>query len=112
MILQFKGKKENWVYEEAETIEIAKFKVSGHKDCDDENGDSKEICETVSRIKQEVLENTIGSEIEFLLGYPIYKASFVKAVTLCKNNKKITYVFDVEREVYLLSGNAKTVRKV
>lgn len=112
MILQFKGMKENWVYEEAETIEIANFKVSGHKDYDDKNEDSKEIRETVNRIKQEVLENTIGSEIEFLLGYPIYKASFVKAATLCKNNKKTTYVFDIEREIYLLNGNGKTVRKV
>lgn len=112
MILQFKGMKENWVYEEAETIEIAKFKVSGLKNCDDEKIDPKETRETAKKIEQEVLENTIGSEIVFLLGKPIYKASSVKAATLCKNNKKITYVFDIEREVYLLNGDGKTVRKV
>lgn len=114
MILQFRGFDKNWVYEEAESIAISSpVKISGKREYDGKDIELSEAKELSEKIDQEIREATSGSNIVYLTGKPVYQLGYVKvAILYTKNSLDTTYVFDVDREVYLLNGNGKTVRKV
>lgn len=113
MILQYKGFKDNWTYEEAETITIATVEVTRAKietnDSDEELNLIKNISE---KIDQEIRDATNCLNISYITPKPIYEIGYVKVAMLSDKNKDCAYVFDTNIEVYLLNNSGKTVRKV
>lgn len=115
MILQYKGFRNNWTYEEAEnitisTVEVTKLcKIEGNIDIKLEISEIKELSE---KIEQEIREATNCANIVYITEQPIYELGYVKVAMLCSKNKEVTYVFDMQKEVYLLNDSGKTVRKI
>lgn len=113
MILQYKGFNNNWVYEEANQIIVSTVETTiadtKANDADEELSLVKELSE---QIEEEIISATHGVNITYLTNKPIYECGSVKVVILSDKNKEVTYVFDMEKEVYLLNSSGKTIRKV
>lgn len=113
MILQFRGFKNNWIYEEAETIAISIVKISKEKiKANDSNDELAEIKNISDKIDKEIREATSGANLVYITDKPVCELGHVKVAVLHDKSKDVTYVFDIEREAYLLNSNGKTVRKV
>lgn len=113
MILQYKGFNNNWTYEEANQITVSTAEVTiadiKANDAEEELNLIKKFSE---QIEEEIISATHGINITYLTNKPIYKCGNVKVVILSDKNKEVTYVFDMEQEVYLLNDSGKTIRKV
>lgn len=114
MILQFRGYKNNWVYEYAESIAISTVEIT-KADIHVENSEEELsiIKDISSKIEQEIKDATgCGKDIVYITDKPLYELGHVKVAVLANENKHIAYVFDANREVYLMNDNGKTVRRV
>ena len=75
--------------------------------------DSLREMESVRKtIEQEIKDATQCSEIVYIIDKPIFELGYVKVAILAEQNKHLTYVFDVNREAYLLNNNGGTVRRI
>ena len=112
MILQYKGFKDNWVYEEAESIAISTVEITKVK-FDTYKKDNLHEMESVRRtIDKEISDATQCSDIVYIINKPIFELGYVKVAILTEQNKRLAYVFDVNREAYLLNNSGKTVRRI
>ena len=113
MILQYKGFNNNWTYEEANqiTVSIVEITIVDIKENDAEER-LRLIKEFSEKIEEEIISTTHGTNIIYLTNKPIYKCGNVKVIILSDKNKEVTYVFDMEQEVYLLNDSGKTIRKI
>lgn len=114
MILQFRGYKNNWVYEYAESIAVSTVEIS-KAEIHAEDGEEELIIikDVSSKIEQQIKDGTgCGKDIVYITDKPLYELGYVKVAVLADENKHIAYVFDTNREVYLLNDNGKTVRRV
>ena len=110
MVLQFRGYKNNWVYQSAKTIAITEVEITkadiNTKDKEEELSVIKEVA---SEIEHEIRSAIgCGDYITYIVDKPLYELGLVKVAVLGED----TYVFDTNREVYLLNDNGKTVRRV
>lgn len=114
MILQFRGYKNNWVYEYAESIAISTVEITKAEIHAEDAKEELTIAKNISsKIEQEIKEQTgCGKDIVYITYKPLYELGYVKVAVLADENKHIAYVFDTDREVYLLNDNGKTVRRV
>lgn len=114
MILQYRGFNNNWTYEEANQITVSTAEISvielKEKNVHEELKTIKNISE---KIEKEIISQThVGTDIVYLTSKPIYQCGNVNVVILSDKNKEMTYVFDMEQEVYLLNNSGKTIRKI
>ncbi len=114
MILQFRGYRNNWVYEYAESIAVSTLEITkADIHAEDSEEELKIIKDISSKIEQEIRDETgCGKDIVHITDKPLYELGYVKVAVLADENKHIAYVFDTNREVYLLNDNGKTVRRV
>lgn len=114
MILQYKGFNNNWTYEEANQITVATAEITiAEIRANDAEEELKAIRDISEKIEKEIIAQThAGINITCLTNKPIYKCGNVKVTILSDKNKEVTYVFDMEQEVYLLNDSGKTIRKI
>lgn len=114
MILQFRGYKNNWVYEYAESVAISTVEVTrADIHAEDSEEELRIIKNISSKIEQEIKDETgCGKDIVYITDKALYELGHVKVAVLADEDKHIAYVFDIGREVYLLNDNGKTVRRV
>lgn len=114
MILQFRGYKNNWVYEYAESIAISTVEITKADIHTEDNEEELSIIKDISsKIEQEIKDATsCGKDIVYITDKLPHELGYVKVAVLANENKHIAYVFDTNREVYLLNDNGKTVRRV
>lgn len=112
MILQYKGFKNNWVYEEAESIAISTVEITKTR-IDIGEKDSLHQMESVRKtIEKEISDATQCSDFVYIIDKPIFELGYVKVAILAEQNKHLAYVFDVNKEAYLLNNNGGTVRRI
>lgn len=114
MILQFRGCKNNWVYEYAESIAISTVEITKAEIHEEDSKEELAAIKNISsEIEQEIKDETgCGKDIVFITNKPLYELGYVKVAVLTDENKHIAYAFDTDREAYLLNDNGKTVRRV
>ena len=117
MILQYKGYKHNWVYEEADRIVSTRLNLNdvlGDLTKRKKNMNLEEIKDE-NKIIEEYIRNETGDlngEIDYLLGDNMTNSDLeVITVVMLKDN---IYVFDglSTKEVYLLNNSGKTIAKL
>lgn len=113
MILQYKSYNGSWVYEDAEKIAISTTEISIAKITEEDAEKQLEEMRKISElIEGEIITATGCTNITYLTEPPIWRCGYVNVVMLSDRGKERTYVFDMDKEVYLLSNDGKTVRKV
>lgn len=113
MILQYKGYNDSWVYEDAEKIAVSTVEISIA--CITEEDTEKqleEIRKISEQIEGEIIAATSCTNIAYLTDVPLWRCGCANAVMLSGKGKERTYVFDMDKEVYLLNNDGKTVGKV
>lgn len=113
MILQYKGYNDSWVYEDADKIAVSTTEISIAK-ITEENAEKQleEIRKISEQIEEEIIAATHCINITYLTDMPLWRCGCVNVVTFSDAGKERTYVFDMDKEVYLLSNDGKTVRKM
>lgn len=113
MILQYKGYNASWVYEDAEKIALSTVEIS-IADIKEQDTEKQllEIRKISELIEEEIITATSCTNIVYLTDVPLWRCGCVYVVVLSDRGKERTYVFDMDKEVYLLSNDGKTVRKV
>lgn len=113
MILQYQGYNGSQVYEEASRIAVSTVEIT-IVDIKSEDAEEQllEIRKISEQIEEEIIAATNCSNITYLTDIPLWRCGCVNVVTLSDAGKERTYVFDMDKEVYLLSNDGKTVRKV
>lgn len=113
MILQYKGFRNNVTYEDAEQITVTALEISMLSVNVQGTEEQLNVINDISRkIEEEIISKTNCANITYITNKPIYECGTVKVVMLDDKNKHCTYVFDMEKEVYLLNDSGKTIRKV
>lgn len=113
MILQYKGYNDSWVYEDAEKIVVSTVEISiAHITEENAEKQLEEIRKISEQIEGEIIADTSCTNITYLTEPPLWRCGCVSVVMLSDKGKERTYVFDMDKEVYLLSNDGKTVRKV
>lgn len=113
MILQYKGYNDSWVYEDAEKIAVSTVEITiAQITAEDAEEQLLEIRKISEQIEEEIIAETHCANITYLTDIPLWRCGCVNVVTLSDRGKERTYVFDMDKEVYLLSNDGKTVRKV
>ena len=132
MILQYRGSKNNWCYEEANTIiwanvnvkeAINKYRVGGEKyaqrkfELENNPMNARETslkfsCDMHNEVNELIKKETnCANDIIYLIGDLIFtEMDNVCVVTLQDKNKLITYVFN--SGVYILNNSGGTVQKI
>lgn len=113
MILQYQGYNGSQVYEESNRIAVSTVEITI---ADITMGDTEkqllEIRKISEQIEGEIITATSCTNITYLTDIPLWRCGCVNVVTLSDAGKERTYVFDMDKEVYLSSNDGKTVRKV
>lgn len=113
MILQFKGFKNNWSYADADLITATVVKITKEKICGNDSVEELRLIQEISqKIDCEIRKETNGANLTYIFDKPIYECGCAKVVMLSDKNKDVTYVFDMDKEVYLLNDSGKTIRKL
>lgn len=113
MILQYKGYNDSWVYEESDKIAIATTEITiAQITAEDIEEQLLEIRKISERIEEEIIAATSCTNITYLTEPPLWRCGCVNVVMLSDKGKERTYVLDMDKEVYLLSNDGKTVRRV
>lgn len=113
MILQYKGFNNNITYEDSEQITVSVLEISRLTKNGNNTEEELNITNEISRkIEEEIIQKTNCANITYITDKPICECGIVKVVMLEDKNKHRTYVFDTEKEVYLLNDSGKTIRKV
>lgn len=114
MILQFKGYKNNWCYEEAEIITFSTIYLGDIIDNCMHNTKEEDVnfykyLDTA--ISEYIKEEIHCEEPKFIIGdTKLDDLTNVYVVHLSGENKNITYVFT--KGVYLLNNSGKTIQKI
>lgn len=116
MILQYRGYKNNWCYEEAERVSSAFVNVdkiikeAKAQATGDPLEQYKFVCDAVfDHIDEEL--GSFDSEKIFHCDKMLYDLTSVCAVMLEDKNKNITRIFS-DTDVYLLNSKGQTVQKI
>lgn len=113
MILQYQGCNGSQVYEEASRIAVSTVEITiADIKSEDAEKQLEEIRKISEQIEGEIITATGFTNITYLTEPPLWRCGCVNVVTLSDAGKEHTYVFDMDKEVYLLSNDGKTVRKV
>lgn len=113
MILQYQGYNGSQVYEEASRIAVSTVEITiAQITAEDAEEQLLEIRKISEQIEEEIIAASHGINITYLTDIPLWRCGCVNVVTLSDAGKERTYVFDMDKEVYLLSNDGKTVRKV
>lgn len=113
MILQYKGFKNNWTYEEADSITVSTMRITEAEIHEEDSEKELEVIREISKqIHKEIQDETHCNNITWITEKPVYSLGFVKVAILRDKNKEVTYVFDAFKEVYLLSNSGKTVKRI
>ena len=109
MILQYRGFKNNLVYEEVE--QVIHSVVNIPKFDENELSDSKSFARAYCKIDEIIRRETNAAHISDRTGALLYSLGIVKVITAVKRNKEETYLFSMDHEVYLLNSNGKTIQR-
>lgn len=90
------------------TVEISIARITE----EDAEKQLEEIRKISEQIEGEIITATSCMNITYLTDPPLWRCGCVNVVMLSDKGKERTYVFDMDKEVYLLSNDGKTVRKV
>ena len=117
MVLQYRGWKNNWNYEEAEQISSGYvdlrniIKETASKDY----GDSLEKYQAVQDAIFDYIDEEIGSfEAKKILHTEehLMDLNIVVVVVLEDSNKRIARIFSADTDIYLLNSRGQTVQKL
>lgn len=113
MILQYQGYNDSWVYEESDRIVVSTVEVSiADITAEDAEEQLLEIRKISEQIEEEIIAATHCINITYLTNISLWRCGCVNVVGLSDKGKERTYVFDMDKEVYLLSNDGKMVRRV
>ena len=110
MILQYRGFKNNLVYEEVE--QVIQSIVNIPKFDEKESSDSDSFARAYRKIDETIRKETNAVKISDRTGKPLSSLGIVKVITAVKNDKEETYLFDMDNQVYLLNENGKTISRL
>lgn len=118
MILQYKGYKNNWCYEEANTITYSVVNLEdclNNIHCTDNFENSLEEAKSMQKqVDKYIYEETGCTNIIYNIGdIPFKDMKTVYVVNLSgegRDEKYVTYVFT--KGVYLLNNSGKTIQKI
>lgn len=113
MILQYQGYNDSWVYEESDRIAVSTVEITiAQITAEDVEEQLLEIRKISEQIEEEIIAATHCINITYLTDVLLWRCGCVNVVMLSDKGKERTYVFNMDKEVYLLSNDGKTVRKV
>lgn len=110
MILQYRGFKNNLVYEEVE--QVIQSIVNIPKFDEKELSDSDSFARAYRKIDETIRKETNAINISDRTGAPLSSLGVVKVITAVKKNKEETYLFNMDNQVYLLNDNGKTISRL
>lgn len=110
MILQYRGFNKNLVYEEVDSVVTANVSIPTFTE--KELGDSDKWNEAYRSIDEKIRKETNAANISDRTTKALHEAGEVKVVIRCRDGKDEAYLFDAEREVYLLNDKGKTVARL
>ena len=110
MILQYRGFKNNLVYEEVE--QVIQSIVNIPKFDEKELSDPDSFARAYRKIDETIRKETNAINISDRTGAPLSSLGVVKVITAVKKNKEETYLFNMDNQVYLLNDNGKTISRL
>ena len=110
MILQYRGFKNNLVYEEVE--QVIRSIVNIPKFDEKELSDSDSFARAYRKIDETIRKETNAAHISDRTGKPLSSLGAVKVITAVKKDKEETYLFSMDNEIYLLNNEGKTIRRL
>ena len=110
MILQYRGFKNNLVYEEVE--QVIQSIVNIPKFDEKELSDSDSFARAYRKIDETIRKETNAAHISDRTEKPLSSLGVVKVITAVKKDKEETYLFSMDNEIYLLNNEGKTIRRL
>lgn len=110
MILQYRGFKNNLVYEEVESIVQSIVNIPQFDE--KEISDSDSYARAYRKINETIRRETNAVNISDRTTGQLASLGVVKAITAIKKDKEETYMFKMDNEVYLLNNDGKTIRRL